>query len=276
MNFKAIPEFYPMRISIILLWFFLLTFQGGCGGTIDNAALNEIFDQVIEPPKRYATLDECLNHYQDWTAPLLIKQEIKDLACDFFQKNLDFSYQHHDDARFKKQWDEESLDGYHGDEMDDKSQHYNFIALDYSGIDVKGMTKCEKYIACDNFFKAHDQWLIESGKECAGNGIYPQQHRCFVHLDTHGLRPGEKCGRRWSRINGRYVSIEKGRAWLAKRVASCLFKDYVHQGACRFTLKELAIQCAIKHENSEGWQEKTKSCIEDAKRKAQRKLGCRY
>ena len=80
------------------------------------------------------------------------------------------------------------------------------------------MTRGEKLIAYRQSTQDFKFYLGSKGYECGGFGKYPDSNNPFCHYDTFGLAPGEKCGRRWGRLNGQYVGIQVAEDWLDEQI----------------------------------------------------------
>lgn len=207
--------------AALLLCIFLL-FLANCGGEIQNDFYDNLLD-TVDPPK--TDLEKCYGAYVGWRAPMLVSYKIKDLVCQYYLAHPWRTYIHHSGWRPPQILDWEELETYHGDgRMEGKSFHYDGRAQDHRGVDYSSMTKCQKYLAYRDFIEEIELWRIESKTECMGFGIYVTTPNPFVHEDEVGLAAGEKCGRRWGRIHGKYVAIQLAKDWLNEKIVSCYNK----------------------------------------------------
>ena len=193
---------YGRLLIGLLVVAFLLLALSSCGGEYRNG-----LDEISEPPR--LTFEECFKGFKNFRAPDKMETRLLTIVCNFLEDHPELEYFHHSDWRAK-------------------SAHPLGRALDFHLSDYEGMTDCEKQIqAYDDHQKIMD-WMEINGLLKMGYGFYPQrqnpkpgQFNPFCHWDTFGLDAGEKEGRRWAKLNGKYVSFEKGLVWWENRLNYC-------------------------------------------------------
>ena len=207
------------RLFVVLLlcaYFFLLF---GCEEELQEA-YQETVQEITERPK--TNWEKCYGNYEGWRAPLRVSSKIKDLVCQYYLAHPWRTYIHHSGWRPAQLVDWEEKDTYHGDgQMEGKSFHIVGRALDHRGVDYSGMTECQKYLAFRDFYEEIELWRLADRTEDRGFGIYVTTANPFVHEDEVGLLPGEKKGRRWGRIHGKYVAIQVAKDWLDEKIKKC-------------------------------------------------------
>ena len=146
----------------------------------------------------YRTLNHCFNDFRDFRAPEKLNFKNLSDVCDFLTL-YNKEYFHHSGWR-------------------EKSLHPAGRALDAHFTDYSSMDRRQRLIAFYMdvlLWKAH---LENTGNQCKGFGIYPDSLNPFIHIDEP--TPTMKCGRRWGRLGGRYVSIKTAEDWLLKELAN--------------------------------------------------------
>lgn len=164
---------------------------------------------------RSATIDyqDCLGTYDDWRAPDRVRPRVKKVLCDFLRDYPEYTFIRHSDWRPLM-----SVGDVDHDQGVARSQHSYGRALDFRLDSYQGMTRIERLTTFQEQSEEFNFWLVLNGHECGGLGEYPQSHNPFLHYDTYGLDLGEKCGRRWGRLSGKYVDIDLARDWLESQL----------------------------------------------------------
>lgn len=194
-NFKA----SVIGCIVILVVFFTMALPG-CGGEIENA-YREIVEEVqITEEER---LDKCFKSFADFDHPEKVEKRLLNIVCDMLE-DTGLEYFHHSDFRI--------------------SQHELGRALDFHTTDYSGMGYCERLLRFNADRELILEWLEENSYLNMGFGFYPQWKNPGIHLDTLGLGPAERKRRRWSQINGKYVSRELGMDWLTSELEGCGYR----------------------------------------------------
>lgn len=188
-----------LRKSVVM-WITLLMVVFSCEVAHANGHWNDV------------TVKKCLDDYRDWKAPWLVLFQVKRIMCEFLEDHPEYSFIRHSDWRALV---EQPI---HGEHNVSKSQHTYGKALDFRLDTYEGMDRYEILATYQEQSENFYFWLYLNGYECGGVGEYPQSHNPFIHFDIHGLLDNGKCGRRWGRIDGKYVSIDIARDWLSNNL----------------------------------------------------------
>lgn len=172
---------------VILLTFFILVVTG-CG----QEGYNSFRDIAEETRSEEERLDDCFHQFKDFNHPERIERRLLLIVCEMLE-DTGLGYFHHSDFRV--------------------SQHETGRALDFHLSDYVGLNYQNRLRTFDEDFLTLHTW-INDNYPAMGFGFYPQWNSPGFHLDTFGLDAGEKEGRRWSHIGGRYVGFQVGLDWL--------------------------------------------------------------
>ena len=126
----------------------------------------------------------CFNDYVGWRNHKAVNVELLDAVCEYMEIN-GLEYVHHSDWR-------------------EKSTHPAGQAIDFRFVRPGNVPAGEWY-------RDHTwgllNYLVSTGRECWGMGIYFDTRNRFWHVDTG---KDLACGRRWARVQGKYVSFGAG------------------------------------------------------------------